>query len=114
MEAAMEERSKINNLEQHIMLAVLIIGDTACATAVQKCIEKRCNFTVNLGTLHSSLNVLHRKGLISSRVKQSRSASDHIRAKRFYQVTDEGIGCLNRAKQIIDKMWEGTFLADCR
>jgi PadR family transcriptional regulator PadR len=95
----------LGEFEEVVLLAVAIrSGDAYGATVVNE-IEQQMNRAVNLGAVHSALNRLYEKGLVSSQMGGA-SQERGGRRKRLYSVTAAGRRSLEEARQLRNQMWE--------
>ncbi|GAB3734870.1 PadR family transcriptional regulator [Spirosoma lituiforme] len=95
----------LGEFEEIVLLAVAIHSGDAYGAAIVSEIEQQMNRSVNLGAVHSALNRLQEKGLVSSQmggVTPERGG----RRKRLYSVTAYGRRALEEARQIRNQMWD--------
>ncbi|MFD2573018.1 PadR family transcriptional regulator [Spirosoma soli] len=95
----------LGEFEEVVLLAVAIrVGDAYGAAVVGE-IEQQMGRAVNLGAVHSALNRLQEKGLVTSEmggVTQERGG----RRKRLYSVTGMGRRALEEVRQLRSQMWD--------
>ncbi|MVM32547.1 PadR family transcriptional regulator [Spirosoma sp. HMF4905] len=95
----------LGEFEEVVLLAVAIrSGDAYGATVVTE-IEQQMNRSVNLGAVHSALNRLGEKGLVTSELG-GMTAERGGRSKRLYSVTAAGRRALQEIRQVRNQMWE--------
>ncbi|GAB4046640.1 PadR family transcriptional regulator [Spirosoma litoris] len=95
----------LGEFEEVVLLAVAIrSGDAYGATVVTE-IEQQMNRSVNLGAVHSALNRLGEKGLVTSELG-GMTAERGGRRKRLYSVTAAGRRALEEIRQVRNQMWE--------
>ncbi|MVM37622.1 PadR family transcriptional regulator [Spirosoma sp. HMF3257] len=95
----------LGEFEEVVLLAVAIrSGDAYGATVVTE-IEQQMNRSVNLGAVHSALNRLGEKGLVTSELG-GMTAERGGRRKRLYSVTAAGRRALQEIRQVRNQMWE--------
>lgn len=95
----------LGEFEEIVLLAVAIQSGDAYGAAVVSEIEQQMNRPVNLGAVHSALNRLQEKGLVSSQmggVTPERGG----RRKRLYAVTAYGRRALEEIRQLRNQMWD--------
>lgn len=94
----------LGEFEEVVLLAVAIrAGDAYGATVVNE-IEQQMGRSVNLGAVHSALNRLQEKGLVSSQMGGSTTERGG-RRKRLYAVTADGRRVLEEVRQLRNQMW---------
>jgi len=95
----------LGEFEEVVLLAVAIrSGDAYGATVVTE-IELQMDRSVNLGAVHSALNRLGEKGLVTSELG-GMTAERGGRRKRLYSVTAAGRRALQEIRQVRNQMWE--------
>ena len=95
----------LGEFEEIVLLAVAIQSGDAYGAAIVSEIEQQMNRSVNLGAVHSALNRLQEKGLVSSEmggVTPERGG----RRKRLYSVTAYGKRALEEIRQVRNQMWD--------
>ena len=95
----------LGEFEEVVLLAVAIRSGDAYGAAVVTEIEQQMNRSVNLGAVHSALNRLGEKGLVSSEMG-GMTAERGGRRKRLYSVTAAGRRALQEVRQVRNQMWE--------
>lgn len=94
----------LGEFEEVVLLAVAIRSGDAYGAAVVSEIEQQMSRTVNLGAVHSALNRLQEKGLVSSQMGGA-TAERGGRRKRLYVVTVYGQRALEEIHQLRNQMW---------
>ena len=92
--------------EQAVLLAIIRLGRQAYGRAVLKEVQARLEREVAAGAVHSTLDRLERKGLVSSRLGTGTPIRDG-RARRYYTVEAEGVRALNDARTAMQNLWRG-------
>lgn len=100
----MGKREYLGEFEQLVLLAVLALGEDAYGMNVRTELEERAGREVSVPTVYSALDRLEAKGYATSHVGEPTSARGG-RAKKYFQVTPEGVGALREARGMIDRMW---------
>ena len=95
----------LGEFEEVVLLAVAIRAGDAYGAAVVNEIELQMERTVNLGAVHSALNRLQEKGLVSSEMG-GMTAERGGRRKRLYTVTAYGRRGLEEVRQLRNQMWD--------
>jgi PadR family transcriptional regulator PadR len=84
----------LGTFEQAVLLAILRLADKAYGRTILEQIETRLEREVAAGAVHSTLERLENKGLVTSRL----GSGTPIRAgrpRRYYRLEPEGIAALN-------------------
>ncbi|RAJ90833.1 PadR family transcriptional regulator [Larkinella arboricola] len=95
----------LGEFEEVVLLAVAIRSGDAYGAAVVSEIEQQMGRSVNLGAVHSALNRLQEKGLVSSEMG-GRTTERGGRRKRLYAVTAYGRRALDEMRQLRNQMWD--------
>ena len=95
----------LGEFEEIVLLAVAIQSGDAYGAAVVTEIEQQMNRPVNLGAVHSALNRLQEKGLVTSALGGV-TAERGGRRKRLYSVTTLGRRALEEIRQLRNQMWD--------
>lgn len=95
----------LGEFEEVVLLAVAIRSGDAYGAAVVNEIEQQMGRSVNLGAVHSALNRLQEKGLVSSEMG-GMTAERGGRRKRLYSVTTLGRRALEEIRQLRNQMWD--------
>lgn len=94
----------LGEFEEVVLLAVAIRSGDAYGAAVTNEIEQQLARSVSLGAVHSALNRLSEKGLVTSAMggaTQERGG----RRKRLFSVTALGYRSLSEIRQFRENMW---------
>lgn len=94
----------LGEFEEVVLLAVAIRSGDAYGAAVVNEIEQQMDRSVNLGAVHSALNRLQEKGLVSSEMG-GMTPERGGRRKRLYNVTAYGRRVLDEVRQLRNQMW---------
>jgi DNA-binding PadR family transcriptional regulator len=95
----------LGEFEEVVLLAVALRYGEAYGAAIVSELEKQMSRPVNLGAVHSALNRLAEKGLVTSQLGGV-TAERGGRRKRLYAVTPAGSRALREIRQIRNQMWE--------
>ena len=96
----------LGGFQQLVMLAVLRLGDDAYGAQIQLELDETAGHSVSISTVYVTMERLERKGLVASWLADPTPVRGG-RSKRFYQLTDQGVVALQRARDALDKMWDG-------
>ncbi len=95
----------LGEFEEVVLLAVALrYGEAYGATIVSE-LEKQMNRSVNLGAVHSALNRLAEKGLVSSYMG-GETAERGGRRKRLYTLTPAGSKALREVRELRNGLWD--------
>ena len=99
-------RVKLGQFEQHVLLAILQLGNDANPVSIIAEIEDRTDRAVSHAAVYVALKRLETKDLVSSRLGDP-TARRGGKAKRFYQVAPEVIQQLRHERDALLNMWDG-------
>ena len=100
----MAERDYLGEFELMIMLAVVHLGDEAYGVPVCRELERHRKRDVSVSSVYAALDRLEAKGLISSRLGEATQERGG-RAKRYFQVTNEGLRVVRKTRRILTTLW---------
>ena len=98
-------KTYLGELEELVLLTVATLGTGAYGVAIQQAIESRCQRSISIGGLHSTITRLEEKGFLKSWMggaTQERGG----RSKRYYEITSSGKKAVTEAKALRDELWE--------
>jgi len=87
----------LGEFEQLLLLAVLQCGDEAYAVTVRRMLTDRTGRRVSRGAVHTSLERLEAKGLVTSRLSEPLAVRGG-RPRRYYLPTSAGLDALRAAR----------------
>jgi DNA-binding PadR family transcriptional regulator len=96
----------LGEFELMVMLALIRLGDEAYGVPISREIEQRSGREVALGSVYAALERLEEKGLVASRLGDP-TAERGGRAKRYFRVTDTGLGQVRQTQRALVKLWSG-------
>ena len=102
----MPKGSHLGDLEELVLLAVRRLGEEADGGGVRKELEERAGRAVSVSTIYVTLMRLEEKGYARS-WKGEPSATRGGKAKRLYDLTQEGLDALEQVRAVRERMWEG-------
>ena len=94
----------LGEFEELVLLTIATLGEEADGVSIQQDIETRCNRSISIGALHSTITRLEEKGFLKSWLggaTQERGG----RSKRFYQITSAGKKSVAESKSLRDQLW---------
>jgi PadR family transcriptional regulator PadR len=100
----MADRDYLGEFELMVILAVVHLGDEAYGVPVSRELEKHRNRNVSVSSVYAALERLEGKGLISSRLGESTQERGG-RAKRYFQVTKDGLRAIHETRQVLTTLW---------
>ena len=97
-------KTYLGEFEELVLLTIATLGDEAYGVAIKDSIEERCDRTISIGALHSTITRLEEKKFLNSWVGGA-TAERGGRSKRYYEVTKDGKLALASAKSMRDELW---------
>lgn len=94
----------LGEFEEVVLLAVALRYEQAYGAAIVNELEKQMKRSVNLGAVHSALNRLTEKGLLTSEMGGV-TAERGGRRKRLYRLTPAGSAALREIHELRNQMW---------
>jgi DNA-binding PadR family transcriptional regulator len=98
------KRESIGELEEMVLLIVGVLYEEAYGVSVLNEMMVQAGREVNISAIHSVLNRLEEKGLLTSRMGGASQVRGG-RRKRFYTITNEGRSVLDEVKFMRDKLY---------
>lgn len=105
----MGRREGLSQLEEWVLLCLVRLGDEAYGVPIHQEMEERTHKSISIATVYTALDRLEKEGLVRSRLS-SPLPERGGRAKRLYRLSVEGATALQRARRVLDSMWEGVDL----
>jgi PadR family transcriptional regulator PadR len=102
----MTDVSSLGEFEQVVLLAVLRLGDDAYAVPVHDEILRCTGRVVSRGSIYITLDRLETKGYLRSRLADP-TPERGGRAKRFFQVTPQGMRAVKETQRALVALWKG-------
>ena len=102
----MPKQDHLGEFELVVMLTLIRLGEGAYGVPISREIELRTGRNAAFGTVYATLERLQRKGLVSSQLGDA-TPERGGRAKRYFQVTSEGLRTVRESKQILIGLWRG-------
>src|SRR5262245_5057942 len=99
-------RDLLTDFELMILLAILRVGTKAYGVPIAREIEATGRRNVILGAVYTALERLERNGLVSSRMGDP-SPERGGRAKRFFDVTPQGLRAVKETQRSLVALWKG-------
>ena len=102
--------TRINEMEQLVLLALARLGEDAYGVPVREEIEARAGRPVSIAAIYSALDRLEERGFADSWISEPK-AERGGRARKHFTITAVGVGALLEAKESMARMWEGLELS---
>ena len=99
----------LGELEQIVLLAVAHLDADAYGMSIRREIEQRTGRSVAIGAVYATLERLQDKGYVRT-AERPRPADADARARRFFELTPEGVDALRAAGDLHARMWAGLRL----
>jgi PadR family transcriptional regulator, regulatory protein PadR len=99
-------RALLTDFELMILLATLRAGDDAYGVVIAREIERTGGRAVVLGAVYTALDRLERNRMVTSDVGDP-TPERGGRAKRFFQVTPQGIRAVKDMQEALVALWTG-------
>ena len=97
-------KAYLGELEELVLLTISTLGLEAYGVSIQQELEQRCNRSISIGALHSTITRLEEKGLLKSWMGGATTERGG-RSKRFYEITAAGKKALTETKSLRDELW---------
>ena len=94
------------DFEQQVLLAAWRLGGRAYGASVREELEVRAGREVAQGAVYVTLVRLEKKGLLRSRLSDPTPVRGG-KAKRYFEITPQGIAGVQSARQAMDSLWDG-------
>jgi PadR family transcriptional regulator, regulatory protein PadR len=101
----MKERAYLGEFELMVLLALVRLREDAYGVTISRELEKYRRRSVALGSVYAALERLEKKSLVTSRVGDP-TPERGGRAKRFFQVTKEGLRELQETRRVLTQLWQ--------
>jgi PadR family transcriptional regulator PadR len=95
----------LGEFEELVLLTIAALGNEAYGVSIQKNIEERCNRSISIGALHSTITRLDEKGYLKSWVGGATKERGG-RSKRYYEITQAGRKAVAETKTLRDELWD--------
>ncbi|MBL7877169.1 MAG: helix-turn-helix transcriptional regulator [Cyclobacteriaceae bacterium] len=94
----------LGEFEELVLLTIATLGEEAYGVSIQHDIETRCNRSISIGALHSTITRLEEKGFLKSWLGGATQARGG-RSKRYYEITVAGKKSVAESKSLRDELW---------
>lgn len=96
----------LGEFELILLLAVMRLGEQAYGVPISAEIESHTGRDVALSSVYAALERMSEKGFVTSSQGEP-TAERGGRAKRYFQMTPEGIRAVKRTRAALTKLWSG-------
>lgn len=97
--------SYLGEFEHVVLLAIMSLDDNAYGVTVREKLKKLVDRDVSVGALYATAERLQKKGLLRSH-KAGATAERGGKAKRYFQVTAEGVQAVRQTKEQLTLLWQ--------
>lgn len=98
------KETRLGEFEEVILLFVGILGEEAYAYKVAEEFKSQTGRSVSIGSVHSTMDRLSKKGFLTSEMGQPTSQRGG-RRKRIYTITASGQIALRKSKELKVSLW---------
>jgi len=99
------KRLTLGEFEEIVLLVTAGLEDDAYGVTITQEIEHQTGRSVGFNTVHTTLQRLEEKGLISSKMGGA-TAERGGRRKRYFTITPLGSRAIRDVKEVREKLWE--------
>jgi PadR family transcriptional regulator PadR len=96
----------LGELEQHLLLVVLRLGDEAYANPIGETLASTAGRRIVRGALYTALERLEAKGCLRSMIGDPLPERGG-RARRYFTVTAAGLRALRQSRRVLLALWDG-------
>ena len=108
----MNDKQKfLGEFEQILLLSILKLGTNAYGTSIRQLLADAINRDITIGALYTTLERLEKKGMVSSKMGESK-AQRGGRAKKYFEVTGAGQSALRKSRDALMTLWQGLSLSE--
>ena len=102
----MTNKTYLGEFEHMVLLAVLQRGENANGLEVRTELEESAGRVVSKGAFYTTLDRLHRKGLILWEIRPAAGGRSGLK-QRHFQVTEEGLAELRKSRAALERLSRG-------
>ncbi len=96
----------LGELETLVLLATLRLGEGAYGVSIRDEIRDRTGRALSRGAIYSTITRLQRRDCLTSAMGEPTPVRGG-RAKRYFSVTDSGLGAIRASTRAVDQMRDG-------
>jgi DNA-binding PadR family transcriptional regulator len=101
--------SRLAEVEQLVLLAVLRLAGEAYAVPIRELIAKEGGVRLTRGSIYITLDRLEQKGLVESWFTEP-TGQPGGKSRRFFRIRAAGVAALRAARRAVDRLSAGTVL----
>jgi DNA-binding PadR family transcriptional regulator len=105
----MSDASRLGEVEQLVLLAVLRLEADAYAVPIRDLIERQTGIVLARGSIYITLDRLEEKGLVTSQMSEP-TPEPGGKSRRVFRIRPDGIAALRAARRAVDRLAAGTIL----
>lgn len=94
----------LGHFEEMVLLVVALLGEEAYGLAIKDELESQTQKRASMGSLHSALDRMERKGFLVSKMGGTTKARGG-RRKRYFSMTPLGKTTLQKARNMRENIW---------
>jgi PadR family transcriptional regulator PadR len=102
--------SRLAEVEQLVLLAVLRLEGDAYGVPIRELIARDAGVPLTRGSIYVTLGRLEKKGLVESSFSEPEAVPGG-KARRLFRVRPSGVAALRAARRAVDGLTAGTVLA---
>ena len=103
------EPSRLGEVEQLVLLAVLRLEGDTYAVPIRDLIESHTGIALARGSIYITLDRLEQKGLVESTMSEP-TREPGGKSRRVFRIRPAGIAALRAARRAVDRLAAGTLL----
>ena len=96
----------LSRTEELLLLAVWRLQSDAYGAGIRDYLVDRTDEDFSIGVVYSTLDRLARKGLLRASLGEP-TPERGGRAKRYFHLTEKGVGALNHTRGVSEGLWSG-------
>lgn len=105
----MSDASRLGEVEQLVLLAMLRLEGDAYAVPIRDLIERQTGIALARGSIYITLDRLEQKGLVASAMSEP-TPEPGGKARRVFHIRPAGIAALRAARRAVNRLAAGTIL----
>ena len=98
----------LGEFEIVVLMALMRLGDQAYGISIKAEIEDKTGRSVSIGAIYATLDRLHKKSLIGTRMGEATAARGG-RAKKYFHIEAQGEQRVREAYKMLGNMAEGVI-----
>ncbi len=99
------KETRLGDFEEVLLLLVGILGEDAYAYKIAEEFQSQTGRTVSIGSVHSTMDRLYKKGFLTSEMGQP-SSNRGGRRKRIYEITASGHKVIRKSREFKVSLWD--------